>query len=152
MKKIIFMFATIVLFLAGIFSACKETEECKNLYRDNIIGQWKLIGFADTFADIIKITEPESEKCYLISFNKDKKVLAVGGCNTLIGNYDINYITSNINIYDIDVTIVYCPTYYDEDLYFKSLSNVNFFSIQEDKLRLYYNNGQNYLLFKIQQQ
>ena len=148
MKKInIKILKLITLFFAIIICLIGCNKEKKFLTGT----QWKLIGFVDAVADTMKIAEPESENCYLISFNKNKKILGFGGCNTLIGKYDIDYNTNTINIYDIGGTLIYCPTY-DEELYIESLNKVAFFSIQEEELRLFYNNRHNYLLFKIQQQ
>jgi len=147
MKKRVFILGLLLLSLAGIFSACKEKETLETQLLENT--KWKLIGFFDTIADTIKIAEPESEMCYLLSFDKNKTLFGISSTNEFQGSYKIDYSTNIINITIGQITEI--NELFDGKLYIKSLNNVEIFSLIENELRLYYNSKQNYLLFKSRQ-
>ena len=75
MKTRILIFTTIILIL-GCFSACKE--ECKNLNRDNIIGQWKLLEASVS----VNHSQPDitdySEENIIFDFQKNNKLVVTG--------------------------------------------------------------------------
>ena len=131
----------LLLFLVIGFFACTKSE--KDLLTDN---KWKLVGFVDVEANNMKVAEPTDEWCYTLSFKKNKKWEGRSSSNSIQGRYKINYNTHSVNISIELMTLV--NEYYDGDLYLESLEKVDFFSLQENELRLYYNNKQNYLLYK----
>ena len=141
MKKNSLKLAIILLFLAGSVLCCKKDNE-------DLLSKttWKLIGFVNVVYEEIKEVEPNSDICYILTFNMDKTFSGYSSTNELRGNYDINYTTSYINFYQIGGTEI--NELFDGKLYIESLSKVDFFSLQENELKLYYNNKQNYLLYK----
>ena len=153
MKTNFLKFIAIMLIFAGSFSACNKISELKN---DNQVvnepislknTKWKLVGFVDVVADTMKIAEPESEKCYILSFDNERTLSGVGCANTLSGNYDINYNTNNINILIWNTTEI--NHLFDEKLYLETLNIIQSFYVQGKELKLYYNDNKNYLLYKL---
>jgi hypothetical protein len=140
MKKHIFNFTTILLFLAGSFFSCNKEKE---LLTDNT---WKLVGFVDAVSGEMKEAKPSEEYCYILKFHKNRKLTGATSTNRILeAKYKINYSTYKINI-SIEIMTM-ANECYDGYLYIESLDKVDSFSLQEDKLRLYYNDKQNYLLF-----
>ena len=128
-------------------TSCKREKGCKEWEQTPIEPQallnigWECVGFVNVKSCIIR-------KCgNSIVFGEDGK-LGGASCNILCGNYNIDFITGNINISIGAVTQVLCPPEMNEDIYLETLNNVHFFSLQGNELRLYYNNNKNYLLFK----
>jgi len=135
---------TILLFLASSFISCNKEE------KDLLVNtKWRLVGFVEVEIGNMKESEPtstECESCYTITFKKYQKWEGITSTNELEGKYKINYNTNKINIFMRSGTAV--DEFPDGKIYIKSLEEVDFFSIQENELKLYYNNKQNYLLFK----
>ena len=132
-----------LLFLAGVFSAC--TKE-KDLLIDN---KWQLVGFVDVSTGEMKEPESTNEYCYTLTFKKNRKWEGRSAANSIQGKYNVNYSKHSINI-SIGTTTKKGCEYCDEELYIESLPKIDSFSLQENELKLYYNNKQNYLLFKSQ--
>ena len=81
MKKSIFIVSTIGLIFAGSFSACKEKEpeeEYKNPYRDNIIGQWKLIEVSVCVNYSQPDTTDYSNENIIFDFQENNKLVVSG--------------------------------------------------------------------------
>jgi len=131
----------LLLFLVTGFFACTKYE--KDLFTDN---NWKLVGFVDVEAGNMKVAEPTDEWCYTLLFKKNKKWEGISSSNSMQGKYKINYNTHGVNISIELMTMV--AEFPDGNLYLESLEKVDFFSVQESELKLYYNNNQNYLLYK----
>jgi hypothetical protein len=93
------------------------------------------------------MTLPECEECYTITFGSDTTFTGRMFTNTIFGNYHINYTTGEFRGYAIGGTRVLdlCELVIDckEKLY-----TISSFSLQENKLKLYYNDEKNYFLFK----
>ena len=133
-----------MLILAGGFVSCSKDE------RDILLNtKWKLVGFMDVASGETKYAEPTNKWCYTITFKNNRKWEGRSAVNSMEGKYKINYSKNSISISIRLMTKVYCENC-DEDLYVESLKNVDFFSIQENELKLYYNSKQNYLLYKSQ--
>jgi heat shock protein HslJ len=151
MKKIFFI--CVVLFAIIAITGCSKDWDkygnCKEWKQTNIKPQvllntaWECEGFVDLKSCKIK------KRKYNLNFHEDGE-LTGKTCNDLTGNYTIDFITGDINIFIYTATEMLCPPKIDEELYLETLNKVRFFSLQEDELRLYYNNNQNYLLFKKQ--
>ena len=112
----------------------------------NICKEWKLAGFGDVSSSGIKNAEPNDEWCYVLKFKERGELAGMTSTNSFEGTYEINYSKSIIQILIGFITKV--GEYLDGELYIESLKNVNFFTLEKDELKLYYNDGQNYLLFK----
>jgi len=149
MKKQFLKLLVFLIFLFVIAASCNpELEPVLPEKEYSICDKWKLVGFVEVETDEIKEIEPKDERCFLLTFNENKTLSGVSSSNPLQGNYDISYTTGSIYI-----TIGQC-TYINETLdgrlYVNSLNEVDFFSLQENELRLYYNNKRNFLFFKLQ--
>ena len=109
---------------------------------------WKLVGFVDVATGEIKEAEPVSEKCYLLSFNKDSSLSGASSSNQLVGTYilDEKKLSTRINIHQ--ATLV--TEAFDGNQYLDALNVVHSFLLYKDELRLYYNNQKEYLFFKLQ--
>ena len=81
MKNKFLKFTAFLLILVVFFSACKKTEteeEYKNPYRDNIIGQWKLIN-AWSNVDYSQLdTTDYSEENIIFDFQENNKLVVKG--------------------------------------------------------------------------
>jgi hypothetical protein len=64
----------------------------------------------------------------------------------LLGEYEIDTSSRYINISIQALTEAFEPS--NGILFIESLNEADLFSLQEHELRLYYNDNQNYLLFK----
>jgi heat shock protein HslJ len=141
MLKII---AVLLITIGGAYS-CNEKEKPQALLANT---KWKLIGFVDAVVDTIKMAKPIDDKCYLLTFNEDHTFSGVSSTNTLSGNYDIDYAVNNISLTIKLMTEI--NELFDGRLYLESLNSVQSFSLQENELRLYYNDKKKYLLYKLQ--
>jgi hypothetical protein len=108
--------------------------------------KWKLVRFVDVLFGEIKIAKPKAPMYNFLIFNEDATVSGFSSANELIGNYEFDLSTCYINIDVHAMTEV--GENEDGELFLESLGKVDFFALQEHELRLYYNNKQNYLLFK----
>ena len=141
MKRIFFI---IILFVfSAVFTACSKE---KDLLTDN---KWRLVGFVDAETETIKEVYPTDDWCYTLTFKKNGKCSGSTSSNTFEGKYKINYNKHSIHISTTRITVA--NEWTDGNIYAESLFEANAFSIQEDKLKLYYNNKQNYLLYKSQE-
>jgi hypothetical protein len=106
---------------------------------------WKTAGIADVETDLLRELENNCEKCYTLTFDTDESsYTAFTSANTLKGSYNADYVTRSIRFVISQQTIV--DEQNDGKLWQNILLTVESFSIQEDELRLYYNENKNYLL------
>ena len=126
--------------------------------------KWKCEGIVNVETGVLTELETETcsnsridceKECYTLMFdnavfNPDIPEIIFFGGQAVINRFDvkckIDYITNNIEIEYLSMTQVGGPLC-DEMLYLQLLYKVNKFSLQENKLRLYYDEH-NYLLFK----
>jgi hypothetical protein len=142
MKTQNFKFAALALLMAGVVS-CTPKEPDVSLKGTT----WKLVGFADVETGTLRKAVPEDcKRCYTITFNTDSTCYGHGFSNPIdYGIYKVDYEMSKIKIIYVVVTKV--VPYFDENLFVETVNMVQYFSMQEDELKLYYNNKKNYLLF-----
>ena len=115
--------------------------------------QWQWIGIVDVETGEL-VHEPQhiafcGDRCFTLEFitgDRDRNVRGFSTNNMLIGYYAADYKTREINIVVWRFTYVMEPP--DGFLYVHVLNVVQFFSLKETELRLYFNDGENYLLFK----
>jgi hypothetical protein len=135
-----FSLSLTILFLFLCLSSCQK---------DNILltnTTWKLVNFVNVASGETTEAEPKDDWCYLLTFHKNKKLSGSTSTNEFQGSYKINPSTCYINISMGMSTLV--GEFLDGNLYIEAIDNVDFFSVQEDELKLYYNNKQEYLLYK----
>jgi len=124
---------------------------------ENLKGsRWKLVGIVDVIAGNQKeLTPKDCEKCYNIVFgdsticyNDDGfyTLFLFTSINTLRGCYMVDSETQHIVVSNFGGTRA--QEIGDGDLFHDAFLSVQTLSLRENELRLFYNNKQNYLLFK----
>lgn len=148
---------TSYLFSAG---AARKLEECTLggtiLYQvydfSKAIGMtWQLLGFGTVGEDVVQKARPEKgeewwkEEQYTILFKEDGTLKGHTFSNEFFGEYSID--GNTLVIEDLRATEV--GEKYDGDKYYEAFYSplTHIFEIKNDQLLLYYNEGQNYLLF-----
>ena len=142
-KGAVVVLCVLTLTIVGSLSSCsnKEDKDIQSLEKT----KWKLVGFADVESGKIEEAEPTDEWCYVLTFKKTNRLEGFTSNNSFEGEYKIDYSKKSINIFIGFIT--YAGEYLDGYLYTETLKNVDFFSLQENGLKLYYNDNKNYLLF-----
>ena len=117
--------------------------------------QWTLTGIMETETNTLKVLEPDSKDCYSIwldmrwdpiyMVNPAINFYCYSSANELYGNFDANYTTQEISFVIYEETKV--AETGDGDLWLQIFPTVESFFLEENELRLYYNNSKNYLLF-----
>ena len=147
MKKLIFKTLPAMLLLVGAFivlGGCEKKKENKNTLKNT---EWKLVNFVDVANNTNKIPEPNSEMCYILKFLETADSLtAVSSTNNFIGTYTIDIKTSSISITRLVGTEI--NEIGDGVSFVKSLNTVDKYMIDNNILKLYYNDNKNYLEFK----
>jgi len=146
MKKLIFKILPVVILLIGAFivlGGCEKKKENKNPLKNT---EWKLVNFVDVANNTNKTPEPNSEMCYILKFlETGDSLTAVSSTNNFIGTYTIDIKTSSISIAMGGTKINEIG---DGVSYVKSLNTVEKYMIDNNILKLYYNDNKNYLEFK----
>ena len=146
MEKLISKILPAAILLIGAFivlGGCEKKKENKNPLKNT---EWKLINFVDVGNNTKKTPEPDSEKCYTLKFLENGDSLtAVSSTNNFIGTYTIDIKTSSISITMGGTKINEIG---DGISYVKSLNTVEKYMIDNNILKLYYNDNKNYLEFK----
>ena len=147
MKKLIFKTLPAMLLLVGAFivlGGCEKKKENKNPLKNT---EWKLVNFVDVANNTNKIPEPNSEMCYILKFLETADSLtAVSSTNNFIGTYTIDIKTSSISITRLIGTKI--NEIGDGVSFVKSLNTVDKYTIDNNILKLYYNDSKNCLEFK----
>ena len=147
MKKLIFKILPAMLLLVGVFmvlGGCEKKKENKNPLKNT---EWKLVNFVDVANNTNKIPEPNSEMCYILKFLETADSLtAVSSTNNFIGTYTIDIKTSSISIVSLRGTEI--NEIGDGVSFVKSLNTVDKYMIDNNILKLYYNDSKNCLEFK----
>ena len=146
MKKQFIKTLSAVLLLIGAFmvlGGCEKKKENKNPLKNT---EWKLVNFVDVANNTNKTPEPNSEMCYILKFlETGDSLTAVSSTNNFIGTYTIDIKTSSISIAMGGTKINEIG---DGISYVKSLNTVEKYMIDNNILKLYYNDNKNYLEFK----
>ena len=147
MKKQFIKTLSAIILLIGAFivlSGCEKGKENKNPLKNT---EWKLVNFVDVANNTNKIPEPNSEMCYILKFLETADSLtAVSSTNNFIGTYTIDIKTSSISITRLIGTKI--NEIGDGVSFVKSLNTVDKYTIDNNILKLYYNDNKNYLEFK----
>ena len=138
MKKIL-SFAAILLMLAGMTSACgKEDEKEVVSLKDP---KWKLAGFVNAQTGNITEPTPQCRQCYYLAFDTD----------TTAYGYSLG------NIISLSLKPVVCMGTMTEvgdahngtvDMFYEAMESLCSYTIENNTLKIFYNNSKNYLLFK----
>jgi hypothetical protein len=108
--------------------------------------KWKLVSVVDVSNNSITIPQPIEDSCFYLIFSEDRTLYCKTTVNLLWGHYIIDYEQKFINITEFKGSVI--DELYDGDFFVKSLYAVDSFSVLKQELKLYYNNGNNYLLFE----
>ncbi|MDR2805319.1 MAG: META domain-containing protein [Dysgonamonadaceae bacterium] len=134
-------FSLFILICTASYTGCSENQS--NSENSSLTEtKWKLTSFV-TSGDA-KTPEPESDNNYWIIFKDDSTFLAKSSTNDLAGKYKLNFSSSTISITELGGTKI--NELFDGKFFVESLAAVRSFDLQEDALKLYYNEA-DYLLF-----
>lgn len=93
---------------------------------------WKLIGVEGKAV----IQAPNQREAYLILKLEAHRLQGFGGCNILLGSYELNEATQRIKFSHVASTMMACPRLPDESAFLKALARVEQFTIDEGVLLL----------------
>jgi len=142
---------TLCLVVVTLFAVVSCDDKSESLPKDTLQGsKWKLVGIGSLDKIALQELEPKNcEKCYTLTFDTDNAFQTFSSTNELQGTYKANYGTQKIQITDFGGTkrgeIGDGYLYWSHDIW----HTVQTFSLQDDELRLYYNENRNYLLFRL---
>ena len=100
---------------------------------------WQLEGIVDVQTQNLKILEPG---CYCFGFKEDKTISGCSPGNFVLGRWDYD------GYFEAHIATMMGEPHEDAYLYISALHNVQKYTLIEGKIRLYYNENQNYLLYK----
>ena len=167
-KRFFKNFAIAVIAAGGLCWSCQS----KNEYDMQVSLEgtnWKLVGIVDnTPTGELKTLKPQNcadvweeygedlwgescdwfvEMCYTLSFEKENSIIAFATASKLIGNYEVDYNTHNMKVC---LTLAEAAGEWFDDgwIYREILQTIHSFSFTKRELRLYFNDNNNYLLFK----
>ena len=151
MKKARVLFITLLFVIAMTGRAQESSPVGEVPGLTNIT--WRLIGFGTVGEDDFQKVEPQDstgwyqkywEYVYTVLFTKDGTLYARSWTNEIHANYNIQ--DENISITHYGYTKV--GELYDGLKYWDYLRNVTAYMTDNDRLYLYHNNRQNYLLYR----
>ena len=123
---------------------CDEKALSFDRVPPGLSGVWKLVGFVSADGILREADPKDCDRCYTISFLKDGYLTGRTINNEAWALYQFN--GHNIRIRDFGMTMV--GEYGDSDTYVKALKQSTRYELVSGRLRLYYNNDRDYLLFK----
>ncbi|MDR2362304.1 MAG: hypothetical protein LBD91_06195 [Prevotellaceae bacterium] len=139
MKRIIVKTAAIMLILAVVIACGKEKENKSSLQGT----KWKLSGYVDVSTGNMIDAEPANcERCYTLTFDTE---------TTASGYSVFNLISVSL----VSETIFSVDTEMDDSLngnvtlFYKAIETVDSYKYEDAELKFFYNNKQNYLLYKL---
>ena len=141
---------TLCLIVVILFSVIGCDNKSESHPRDTLQGsKWKLVGIEILSKVALQELEPKNcVKCYILTFDSDSTFQTFSSTNELQGIYKANYGTQTIQITNFGGTKIGevgdGALYWNHDIW----HTVQTFSLQENELKLYYNENRNYLLFR----
>ena len=134
----------IISLLSILLYACNSDEE-----NSQLIGvSWKCQGYVNVYEGTLNKIHPNQENMssdkYTMIFNANGTVSGSTGANRFNGKYKLS--GKHLNIYDVQQTFVYLvgENLEYEDVLFHSIET---YSVSSTELRLFYDDGQQYLLY-----
>ena len=141
MKTKTFLFSVIALFLLNTSTGCEKETLISDIYHT-----WKLEGIGDLSNNSFEKANPSNcENCYTITFVKDGMFSGFTASNSFYGEYQIEVTKLKVN--NFTTTKVY--ELGNGEKYSEAIPHIVSFEITGNELKLYYNQGQNYLLFNL---
>lgn len=138
-KTILFTAITLLLLLAGM--GCENEIIISDLYHS-----WKLEGFENLSNNSFEKAYPsDCENCLMITFVTDGTFSGFTASNTFFGGYQIDGTKLKVNSF----TATKVFELGNGEKYSQAIPEIESFEIAKNKLKLYYNQGQNYLLFNL---
>ena len=136
-KKVLNAMLVLFLLLSGM--GCEKETDISILCHT-----WKFEGFGNSSNSSFEKAEPsDCEKCYVIKFVTDRTVSGFTASNTFFGEYQIN--GKKLMINNFSETEIFESG--NGEKYSRALSKIASFEIIKNELKLYYNQGRDYLLF-----
>jgi len=117
--------------------------------------KWKLVGIVDANTNELKVLEPIDsdgfashffDEFYTLLFESKNTFSGRTTTNGIGGTYEVNYETNSILFLDFGGTKL--GELGDGNLWWSIFPKIKSFSLQENELKLYYNDNNNYLFFK----
>ena len=143
---VITILCLVVVTLFAAFGCGKSETPLKDTLQGS---KWKLVGVGSLDKIALQELEPKNcKKCYTLTFDTDNTFQTFSSTNELQGIYKANYGTQTIQIIDFGGTKI--GEIGGGNLYVNPFWEmaIQSFSLQGNELRLYYNDNENYLLFK----
>lgn len=144
MKHKILNLALMVLLPVLLGAGCEKEEKTSK----SLIGSWKCLGFVNSPAGIYKEIEPKDcEKCYTLNLKHDGTVTGHTSTNEVMGVYEMNISLKQVSFNSFGGTEI--NELYDGRQYVEAILKVHSYEINgQGNLLLYYEDENNYLLFK----
>ena len=133
----------IALFLLMVGVGCKEEPSVSDIYHT-----WKFQGFGNVSTGSFEKADagtPAFERNYMLTFEKDGKFSGYTTTNGISGEYIIN--GKSLQLKDIFGTKI--AERGNGYKYANALPVIESYEIAKNKLKLYYNQGQQYLLYNL---
>jgi hypothetical protein len=143
---IIFRKGTIAtLCIVFILAGCSESEPAQPIQPTQIYDlentSWKLEGFADTQTGEFTEAKPKCNKCYTLTFDTDSTASGYSVMNSLGLRFNPALkMWVATESYDLQIGTV--------AMFYEAMKSVESYTVENDSLRIFYNNNKNYLLYK----
>lgn len=137
MRKIVSM--ALLISSAVFFTFCGNVKKENGKSLND--GEWVL----ETFMGTDTVFNSADQMPSIVFNAEGGKVSGFGGCNRFMGNYSTE--GKNLNIDIVGTTMAYCPNIDSEQVFVNTLGNVTEFAIQEDKLYLFDDQGNEVAVF-----
>ena len=142
MKKVVLLLLT--CFASIAFVSCSN-DDAGGTSSPLTAYTWKCYGFGDVGSGTVTAIIPQDDNSFLLKFDADGSFHGKSAVNTCTGEYTIS--GKQLQISHYSHTMMGAPNT-DEDKYNQIMgSSIETFAVSDNLLRLYYNNGQEYLLF-----
>jgi hypothetical protein len=138
-----------VIVLLSILYGCSERNGNNDPLQSLEGTKWKLEGIVDETGTLQVLEPRDCKKCYTLTFESDTSYSTISSFEH-IGSYKVDYTTLCIRILSF-VGPKLPEQSKDGELYCKTFISAQSISFINKRLRLYYNENKNYLLFKSQQ-
>lgn len=151
--------------LIVVFTGCKGTTDSGPkddiVFKDktkitgeeqlkSLVGtKWKLVGFVETKTGNLKEAEPLDKGdvgAYAIHFANDTTIFSRTSTNSINVTCKFNYLNNEIIVKQVLRTEV-GEMFGDGEEFINSLMSLSRFEVNTKQLKMYYNNGDNYLLY-----
>ncbi|QIR76956.1 META domain-containing protein [Sulfurospirillum diekertiae] len=93
---------------------------------------WKLIGVEGKAV----MEDPNGREAYIILKLEDNRLQGFGGCNILLGSYELNESDHTVHFLRVASTMMACSRIADESEFLKALEKVDHYKIDEGVLLL----------------